>query len=234
MIASMVKGILSDVDGTLVDSNDYHADAWQDAFHDFGVDLSWQAIRRQIGKGGDQLIPSFLSPEQISSFGEKIEQKKDRIFKQNYLGKVRGFSGVQPLFERLRQDKKNIVLATSGGTEEIEYYTGLLGIGKWIEGWVTSDDVARSKPHPDLFHIALDRFQLKTDEVVVLGDSPYDVVAGKKIGLTALAVLTGGFTKELLQEAGAAEIYKDLPALLEGYDHSCLGLNHQRRVGDGG
>jgi HAD superfamily hydrolase (TIGR01549 family) len=227
MIDLKVKAILCDVDGTLVDSNGYHVEAWQEAFRDFGVNPSQQAVREQIGKGADQLIPCFLSPEQISSFGEKIEKKKDQLFKQKYLGKVKGFPGVQPLFQRLFQDEKRVILATSGGAEEIDYYIRLLGIGSWVGGIVTSDDVARSKPYPDIFHIALDRFQLKENEAVILGDTPYDVMAGKKIGLQTIAVLTGGFNESSLREAGAVEIYKDLPALLLAYQNSYSGINRQ-------
>ena len=218
-----IKAIISDVDGTLVDSNDCHADAWLEAFREFGVAPPRQAIRKQIGKGSDQLIPCFLSPEQISSFGAKVDQRKGEIFKNHYLKKVRAFPGVRPLFERLVRDGKSVALATSGGADEMRYYLSLLGIERLIEGIVSSDDVARSKPYPDLFHVALDRFHWKADEAVILGDAPYDVMAGAKIGLATIAVLTGGFTERSLREAGAIEIYPDLPALLRAYHASRLG-----------
>lgn len=219
----MIKGVISDVDGTLVDSNDYHADAWLEAFREFGIDPPRREIREQIGKGGDQLIPCFLSPEQISSFGTKVDQRKGEIFQNKYLKKVRAFPGVRPLFEQLDRDKKSVVLATSGGSDETQYYVALLGIEPSIKGIVSSDDVARSKPYPDLFHAALDRFHWKAGEAVILGDTPYDVTAGSKIGLATIGVLTGGFTERSLRKAGAIETYPDLPALLRGYHASCLG-----------
>jgi HAD superfamily hydrolase (TIGR01509 family) len=219
----MVQGIISDVDGTLVDSNDHHADAWLEAFREFGIDPAREAIREQIGKGSDQLIPCFLSPEQIFSIGDQLDRRKGEIFKSKYLKKVKALPGVPPLFERLHHDKKGVVLATSGGAEETEYYIGLLGIERWIKGVVASDDVARSKPYPDLFHMVLDRFHWKSDEAVILGDTPYDAIAGAKIGLATIAVLTGGFTERSLRGAGAIEIYPDLPALLHAYHASCLG-----------
>lgn len=218
-----IKGVIFDVDGTLVDSNDHHANAWQEALHHFGVDPPWQAIRDQIGKGGDQLIPCFLSPEQISQFGDKVDRKKSQIFKQKYFDKVKGLPGVQPLFERLHREKKLTVLATSGAADEMSHYVDLLGIKQWIGGMVSADDVARSKPYPDLFHFALDRFQWRPEEAVILGDTPYDVIAGKKIGLGTIAVLTGGFAEQSLREAGAIGVYRDLPALLQAYEDSYLG-----------
>ncbi len=226
-----IKGIIFDVDGTLVDSNDDHADAWQEAFRAFGIDPPWQAIREQIGKGGDQLIPCFLSPEQISLFGDKVDQKKSQIFKEKYFDKVKVLPGVQPLFERLHREKKRIVLATSGGAEETAHYIDLLGDKTWVGGMISADDVARSKPYPDLFHLALDRSQWKPEEAVILGDTPYDVIAGKEIGLETIAVLTGGFTERSLREAGAMEVYPDLPALLQAYERSYLGgkIHHHRQ-----
>lgn len=218
-----MKGVISDVDGTLVDSNDYHVDAWLEAFREFGINPPRQAIREQIGKGGDQLIPCFLSPEQISSFGDRLDRRKGEIFKTKYLEKVKAFPGVTALFERLDRDRKSIILATSGGAEETRYYIGLIGIERWVKGVISSDDVARSKPYPDLFHMALDRFRWKAEEAVILGDTPYDAAAGAKIGLATIAVLTGGFTEPSLREAGAIEVYSDLPALIRSYHASRLG-----------
>ena len=219
----MIKGVICDVDGTIVDSNDQHATAWQEAFREFGIILPWDKIRAQIGKGPDQLIPEFLTPEQISRFGDQVEKKKDRIYKKKYLDQVKGLPGVYPFFKKLHEEKKTIVLATSGGANEIRYYTRLLGVEKWVRDIVSADDVARSKPYPDIFHIVLDRFQLKPSEAIVIGDTPYDVFAAKKLGLAALALLTGGFSDQSLREAGASEVYKDLSELLERYGDSRLG-----------
>ncbi len=217
----MIKGVISDIDGTLVDSNDAHASAWQEAFREFGINLKWEEIRCEIGKGADQLLPRFLTPEQISQLGTQIQKRKKEIFRNQYLDQIRPLPGVIPLFERLHQDKKTIVLATSSGKSEAQHYVRLLGIDRWVRDIITGEDVARSKPHPDLFHLALDRFQWKSSDAVVLGDTPYDVSAANILGLPTIAVLTGGFSEESLRKAGAAEIYPDLPALLK-QDESLL------------
>lgn len=213
----MVKGLISDIDGTLVDSNDAHAHSWQEAFREFGINIQWEEIRREIGKGADQLLPRFLTPEQLSEIGTRIHKRKKEIFKNKYLDQIRPLPGVTPLFERLHQDKKTIVLVTSSGMSEAQHYTRLLGIERWVRDIITGEDVARSKPHPDLFHLTLDRFHWKPSDAVVLGDSPYDAMAANKIGLPTIAVLTGGFSEKSLRDAGAVEIYADLPDLLEHY-----------------
>jgi HAD superfamily hydrolase (TIGR01509 family) len=220
----MVKGVISDVDGTLVDSNDAHASAWEEAFQEFGIRVKWEAIRCEIGKGADQLLPCFLTPEQISEQGIKIHKRKKEIFKNKHFDQIRPLPGVPPLFERLHQDKKTIALVTSSGAGEAQYYARLLGIERWVREIISGDDVARTKPYPDLFHVALDRLQWKPSDAVTLGDSPYDVLAAGRIGLPTIAVLTGGFSEESLREAGAAEIYTDLSALLENYEFSLLGV----------
>lgn len=223
----MVKGVISDVDGTLVDSNDAHASAWQEAFQEFGIYVKWEAIRGEIGKGVDQLLPRFLTPEQISDLGIKIHKRKKEIFKNRYLDQIQPLPGVVPLFERLHQDKKTIALVTSSGPGEAQHYVRLLGIERWVREIVTGDDVARTKPHPDLFHIALDRLRWKPSDAVVLGDTPYDAQAANKIGLPTIAVLTGGFSEKSLREAGAAEVYPDLLSLLKNYEISLLGVKRK-------
>lgn len=220
----MVKGVISDVDGTLVDSNDAHASAWQEAFREYGINVAWEEIRCEIGKGADQLIPRFLSPEQISELGIQIHKRKKEIFKNRYFDQIKPLPGVIPLFERLHREKKTIVLVTSSGAGEAQHYVRLLGIERWVREIITGEDVARTKPHPDLFHVALDRLRWKPSEAVALGDTPYDVLAAGKIGLPTIAVLTGGFSEKSLREAGAAEIYPDLPSLLENYESSLLGV----------
>lgn len=226
----MVRGVISDVDGTLVDSNDAHASAWEEAFREFGLSIPWEEIRSQVGRGSDQLLPEFLSPEQLSSIGTQIDKRKKEVFRKEYFDQIKPFPGVLPLFEKLYRDKKTIVLATSGSANETQHYIRLLGIERFVRDIVTGDDVARTKPHPDLFHIALDRFGWDPVEAVVLGDTPYDIEAAQKVDLATIALLTGGFSEEALTAAGAAEIYRSLQTLLENYDVSYLGRNHSFNV----
>ena len=218
----MIKAILFDVDGTLIDSNDLHAAAWDEAFRHYGVDLPHDVIRSQIGKGGDNLIPALLPPD-LAARKEEIDAFRGDLFKRCYLPRVVPFPGVRALFERILADGKLIVLASSSGREEVDFHLGLIGAEDLVHAATSRDDVEHSKPCPDIFAAALQKVApLGPDEVVVIGDSPYDVEAACKLGLRTIGFRCGGFPDEVLLAAGAAELYGGPEDLLADYDRSLL------------
>lgn len=212
------SAIIFDVDGTLVDSVDFHAEAWRRAFAAFRIEIGFDAIRSQIGKGGDQLLPVFLGPEDVAKRGEQIEAFRSDLFKRDYLPKVRGFHGTRALFERLISDGKIIALGSSAKGEELQSYKKAARIDDLPLIEVSSDDAERSKPHPDIFQAALERMGSTPDRTIVVGDTPYDVEAANKAGIRTVAVLSGGFDEGALREAGAIEIYADPAGILEALD----------------
>src|SRR5947209_13508515 len=109
----LIEAVIFDIDGTLVDSVDLHARAWQEAFARFGKQIPYERVRYQIGKGGDQLMPVFLSKEELEEFGEELEKYRGELFKREYLPRVRAFPRVRELFERIQRDGKRIALASS-------------------------------------------------------------------------------------------------------------------------
>src|ERR1700735_3240768 len=147
----MVKAVIFDVDGTLVDSVDLHARAWQDAFHEFGLDIDLEDIREQIGKGGDQLLPVFLTREEVDRDGPDLERHRSDILKARYLSEIKAFPKVPQLFQRIRADGIKIVLGSSAKSEELQVYKKIAGIEDLIDGETSSDDAEKSKPHPDVF-----------------------------------------------------------------------------------
>src|ERR1700710_1320051 len=146
----MVRAVIFDVDGTLIDSVDVHAQAWQDAFRDFGHEIPFDDIRRQIGKGGDQLMPVFLSREEIETRGEEIETHRGKILRERYFPKIKAFPGVRDLFRRLRRDGTRIALASSAKEDELAFYKKVAQIEDLIDIETSSDDAEKSKPHPDI------------------------------------------------------------------------------------
>ncbi len=203
----MIRAVLFDVDGTLVDTNDLHAAAWQEAFRHFGVDLPLQAIRDQVGKGGDNLIPTLLPEELVEARQQEMEDFRSELFQRDYLPRTVPFPGVRPLFERLYADGVKIVLATSAKEAELNFHRNIIGCEDLIFAATSKDDVERSKPCPDLFTAAFEKVApLRKDEVLVVGDSPWDVKAAANAGLRAVAVRCGGFDEQWLREAGAAAI----------------------------
>jgi HAD superfamily hydrolase (TIGR01509 family) len=190
----MTGAVLFDIDGTLIDSNDLHAAAWREAFLHFGVDLPHDVVRAQIGKGGDNLIPALLSKELVERRKDEIDEYRSELFKRDYLPRVVPFPGVRALFERIVADGKKIVLASSAKGEEVEFHMGVIGARDLITATTSADDVEHSKPCPDIFAAALQKVQpLGAEEVLVVGDTPYDVQAAKKLGMRVIGVRSGGF-----------------------------------------
>ena len=214
--------VIFDVDGTLIDSVDQHAQSWLRTLRRFGCDTSFEAVRSQIGKGGDQLMPVFLAPEVIEARGDEIERFRGDLFKREFLPTVRGFPGVRELFERLRDDGKRTVLASSAKEDELERYKAIAGITDLVEAATSSDDAERSKPFPDIFLAALKAAGVQADQAVVIGDTPYDAEAAVKAGVRPIGVLCGGFPETDLKAAGCVAIYRDPQHLLGSYAESPL------------
>jgi len=219
----MPKAVIFDVDGTLIDSVDLHAAAWVETFRHFGLVVSHGAVRSQIGKGGDQLMPVFVPRDLLERRGGEIEAFRADLFKRDYLSQARAFPGVRALFERLRTAGQTVVLASSGKAGEVERYQEIAGITDLVQAVTTSDDAERSKPHPDIFEAALRKVApIGAAEAVVVGDSPYDAEAAAKAGLRTVGVLCGGFPEKDLRSAGCVAVYRGPEDLLRHYDSSPL------------
>ncbi len=224
----MPKAVIFDVDGTLIDSVDLHAKSWQDAFAEYGRDIAFDDVRSQIGKGGDQLLPVFLSKDDIAAFGEALEERRGAILKERYLPKVQAFPRVRELFEHLQAKGLDIALASSAKEDELKTYKKVADIEDLIDEQTSSDDAESSKPHPDIFLAALNRLgNPDLWDVIVVGDTPYDAQAAGKAGLRAIGVLCGGFPEGSLREAGCIAIYQDPADLLANYDSSPLAREPQ-------
>jgi phosphoglycolate phosphatase-like HAD superfamily hydrolase len=215
----MLKAMIFDVDGTLLDSNDYHAESWREAFANFGKTIPVETIRKQIGKGGDQLMPVFLTEEEMARNGDRLKADRDRIFKERYLPLVRPFPKVRELFIRIKQSGVRIALASSGSAKEVAEYKRIAHVGDLLETETSSDDAEHSKPHPDIFLAALERLSnITPKQALVVGDTPYDAQAAQEAGLRAVGVLCGGFPEAELREAGCSAIYRDPAHLLAEYE----------------
>ena len=214
----MIQAAIFDIDGTLIDSVDLHARAWQQALRQFGHDVPFDMVRHQIGKGGDQLVPVFLTRSEQQQYGKDLEEYRAKLWKQNYMHQVQAFPRVRPLFERLQEDGVRIALASSAKGDELEFYKRLAGIADLVDEATSSDDAERSKPHPDIFEAALSKLgEPDLSEVVAVGDSPYDAEAARKIDLRCIGVRCGGFPEQELLAAGCSAIYNDCTDLLHNY-----------------
>lgn len=219
----MIEAVIFDIDGTLVDSVDLHAQAWKEAFKHYGKDIPFEQVRRQIGKGGDQLMPVFFSRDELDEFGQEMEEYRGHLFKRDFMPRVRPFHRVRELFERIKADGKRIALASSAKEEELAVYKKIAHIEDLVEAETSADDAEKSKPHPDIFEAALEQLgDIARDKVIVVGDTPYDAEAAGKLRLKTIGVLCGGFPEKELRATGCVEIYEDPADLLARYDESIL------------
>lgn len=217
-----IKAVLFDIDGTLVDSNDYHVEAWQEVFRDLGATFDNQTVHDQIGKGTDMLVPTLL-PDMDEAAQEKLGEAHGAAFKGRFLDQVKPFSGAHDLLARVKAAGAKVALASSASAGELDYYLDLLDARDLVAVTTTSDDVENTKPAPDIFATALKKLApLTAAEVIVVGDTPYDIEAAGKCGIAAVGLRSGRFADATLLEAGAVALYDDVAALLAGFDASPL------------
>lgn len=214
------KAAIFDLDGTLLDSVDLHL-AWQEALLEFGHDVSFERVRSQIGKGGDKLIPVFLSVDDQRDHGKELEEWRGKRFKSEYLPLVRPFSAVPNLPRRVRDAGVRIAIASSAKKDEIDEYLAIARVADLVDLTTSSDDVDESKPAPDIFNVVLKKLKIDGAGAVAIGDTRYDAEAAGKAGVRSIGVLRGGFTDEL-RKAGCAEVYPGPAALLACFERSLL------------
>lgn len=213
MTDNALSAIIFDMDGTLIDSNDLHAKAWQDAFEHFGVEIDFETVRMQIGKGGDLLVPDLLGAGQMIAFGNEIQDYRSKLFRDRYRDSIEPFPDIPKSFERLRDESIRIVIATSSNGEDLKFYIELLGVESLIDDATSKDDVETSKPAPDVFSSALDKLGTSPARTLVVGDTPYDILAAHRSCLPIAAVRCGGFPERTLEKAELR--FDDVPDLVQ-------------------
>ncbi|MET0271226.1 MAG: HAD family hydrolase [Sphingomonas sp.] len=216
-----VKAVLFDLDGTLVDSNDHHVEVWDRVFREAGHDFPREALHAQIGKGGDNYVPALL-PDADAGMVERLGARHGEIFKTERLAGIVAFRHARALMAEVKARGMKPVLASSAGGEEVAHYVDLLDAGDIVASTTSKDDAERSKPDPDIFAAALESVGVAGAEAIVIGDTPWDVIAAKRAGARAIAVLSGGFDEAGLRAAGAVAVYRDVADLLARIDASPL------------
>lgn len=216
-----IEGVILDVDGTLVASNDAHAQAWVDAFRAYGYDIQFEQVRPLIGMGGDQIIPR-LAPGLTSEEGvgkQITDHRKQLILDRIGMG-LTSTNGARELVEKMQQDGLRLIVATSASEQEMNLLLKIAQVDDLIPQFTTSSEVEDSKPEPDLVEAALSKANLQSDRTVMLGDTPYDIESAAKAGVDVIALRSGGFDDQQLQ--GAIAIYDDPSDLLRHYETSPL------------
>jgi HAD superfamily hydrolase (TIGR01509 family) len=215
-----VEAALLDVDGTLIDSNYHHALAWYRAFRRHDIVLPLWRVHRAVGMGGDQLVPALVGPELDKEKGDDIRAARDEIYTGGLIDEVAALEGAHELIAELKDRGLQVVLASSSPRDELERYLDLLDARELADAWTTKDDVEATKPEPDLILAALEKAQ--TESAVMVGDTPWDVEAASKAGVETLCVITGGWSKQELREAGAIAVFESVDELRQRLEETPL------------
>jgi phosphoglycolate phosphatase-like HAD superfamily hydrolase len=223
----LLKGIIFDVDGTLVDSNDAHAESWMDTFAEAGYDVPFSAVRPLIGMGADKLLPQTIGVSNESEEGKKLIRRRSEIFKTKYLPQLKALPGSRELVLRVREDGLKAIVATSARDEELSDLLKVARVDDLMEEKATASDAKRSKPDPDIVHAAIEESAIPPTQLLMIGDTPYDIEAAAKAKVRTIAFRSGGWADKDLE--GAVEIYDGPADLLANYDSSII----KRALGTG-
>lgn len=203
-----IEALLFDLDGTLVDSVPAHTTTWIRALRVCGVEVPYDAVHDQIGKGADHLVPDLVGDDVAARCGDTAIRLHERIFARECLPRLRIYPSVHPLFAALRQLDCRIAVVSSAKRLTVDRL--ISQIAGPLDAVVCSEDVPRTKPDPALWRMALHRLGLAPSQALAVGDSPYDFESAQALGLAGIGVLTGGFSEERLRRAGARQVYGDL------------------------
>ncbi|MFF2843606.1 HAD family hydrolase [Paenarthrobacter sp. NPDC057981] len=215
------RGVLFDVDGTLIDSSYFHAMAWWQAFRREGFDVEMSAIHRCVGMGGDRLIQSLV-PDSTEELQEALKSSHSAVF-STFWPALRTFDAARDLLAACSEAGLAVGLASSAQDRDLEVSRKLLDAGSSIDAWTSSNDAKESKPAPDILEACLEKLKLTPRDVVFVGDAVWDVKAGAAIGIPVIALTCGGISEAELRDAGAAEVYDNPRHLLENLEDSLIG-----------
>jgi HAD superfamily hydrolase (TIGR01509 family) len=216
----MPPAAILDIDGTLVDTNYQHAIAWYRAFRQHGIVLPVWKIHTHIGMGGDQLVASLTSEDVDESIGDDIRSAEKALY-MALIGEVEAVSEAREFIADLKHRGHTVVLASSAKEDEVEHYLDLLDARGLADAWTTSADVESTKPQPDLVRAAMEK--ASTDDAVMVGDTPWDIKAAEAAGVPTVAVITGGFSRAELEEAGAVAVFESVAELRSRLGDTPLG-----------
>ncbi len=214
-----LDAVIFDIDGTLIDSNPAHVEAWVQAFAARGYRVAADRITVEIGKGGDKLVPSILGAEADRRDGDALrEAQKEAFLALARRTKLPVFPGAEELITELRRRGMKTALATSSGGEQLDGLFRSAGVDfrKLVDEATSADDAKESKPAPDILQAAIVKLGLAPTQCAMVGDTVYDAEASRGAGVACLGVRSGGNAAETLMRAGARAVWRDTADL---HDH---------------
>ncbi|WP_375388278.1 HAD family hydrolase [uncultured Amnibacterium sp.] len=212
--------VLLDIDGTLVDTNYLHVDAWLRACADVGHPVDAWRVHRAIGMDSAKLLDTLLGDD-AERLGDEAKERHSAHYAADQ-ERMRRFAGAQELLGTLAGRGFQVVLATSAPQEELDMIIRALDPGDSVFAITTAEDVETAKPAPDVVRVALDKAGVSADDAIMVGDAAWDAESSVRAGVRCIGVLSGGYGASELRDAGAVAVYDDVAALLAGLDDSPL------------
>jgi HAD superfamily hydrolase (TIGR01509 family) len=215
------RGVLFDVDGTLVDTNYLHAVNWWEAFRQSGHTVPMARVHRAIGMGSDKLLDHLLGPDR--------DQEQDRAMRAAHLAlyttyweRLRPLPGAADLLRACAARGLRVALASSASKKELAALRRALDADDVIHTATSKSDAAASKPDPDIIAVALRATGLSPDHALLVGDSVWDVLAAERAGIICIGLTCGGTSAAELRDAGAVDTYDDPAALGANLERSAI------------
>ncbi len=216
-----LRTVLFDIDGTLVDSNYLHVDAWERGLAEAGIPAPAWRIHRSIGMDSSKLLEA-IAGEAPGDATARAKELHSEYYKQA-ADRLRPFDGARDLVREIEERGVRVVLATSAPEDELEILRSVLDLEDALTVVTSARDVDTAKPEPDIFEVALAKAEVGPDEALLVGDTVWDVLAANSAGLGTIGVLSGGVSDGELRDAGAIEVYEDVADLLRRLDESAIG-----------
>jgi HAD superfamily hydrolase (TIGR01509 family) len=221
MTDAPTTAVLFDIDGTLVDSNYAHVDAWWRAFRVTGQSVDAWRIHRLIGMDASRLLDELV-PNMSDEDRDTAKQYQAAYFAE-HMPRLRLLPGARELLEAVAARGHQVVLATSAPETELVRLRELLDAEQWISVVTSGEDVEEAKPAPDIVQVALDRAGVDPSNAVMIGDAMWDVETSGKVGVSCISVMTGGIGGDELRNAGAVAVYDDAAAVLADIEDGPIG-----------
>lgn len=210
--------VIFDIEGTLINCVPQSLICWREAFASCGYEFTCEELQRHSGRDPDEMIRLLLPEAVADRLAERLKKAQGRCYREKYLLAVKPFGGVTALFAHIKREGGITGLATTCSKEEMRHYCRVAQISELVDHTACGEEVARKKPHPDLIDLVLSRAKIARADAVMVGDTPYDVQAGRRASVSVVGLTSGGFTRTELEAAGCAAVYADPSGLLKALE----------------
>ncbi|WP_328477171.1 HAD family hydrolase [Streptomyces sp. NBC_00377] len=217
----MTRAAVFDVDGTLVDTNHLHVITWWEAFRQAGHRVPMHAVHRAVGLGSDDLVAHLLGDDRDKDQDAELSAAHKALYGQ-YFDRLPALRDAGPLLRTLHDVGWTVVLATSASGAELSALRAAIDADDVIAATASADDVEEGKPAPEPVEHALELVGASAGQAVFVGDTVWDMKAGRRAGVRCVGVLCGGIPRADLMEAGAEAVYADPADLLSSLSDSPL------------